>query len=58
MWLAMYLRGLGVPTIRDASYMIMEKCISIGIPPEVGGAPKTPAFARKVILNFECIIQY
>ena len=41
--------------IRDVSFLIRELCGSICITPEVG-APTTPAFAGKVVLNFEFII--
>ena len=43
--------------IRDVPYMIREICISIHIPQEEGDLMKS-AFAGKVLLNFECIIQY
>ena len=43
--------------IGDVSFMIRELCGSIRMTPGVG-APTSPAFARKVILNFEFIIQY
>ena len=55
--LNIWVRGLIVTTIRVVSYTIRDTCISIRIPPEEGD-PKTPAFAGKVILDFECIIQY
>ena len=54
---AMFVRALGVTILRDVLYMIRVAFISISIPPEEGG-PALLAFARKVIRNFECIIQH
>ena len=54
--LAIGVRGLGVGTLRDVTYMIREQCISIRIPPKAFPALSL-AFAVKVIRTFMCITE-
>ena len=55
--LAMRVRDAGLPNLQDVPYMMREILISITVPTDTGH-PTTEPFARKVIRNFECIIQH
>ena len=52
-WQDIVMRTLGVTILRDVIYLIGVPCFSIRIPPEEEAMLQLPAFARKVIRNFE-----